>query len=599
MARLDERLHEELGRAARPADPSGVYEQLIRRHERRHMVQRLQVAALTLVVLAGTTWGLLALARILAPGGDGPRPLRPVAPQPATNGDLAYTDGESIVIAAPDGSDERSIPAPERGLAWHIAWSPDGSRLAVAVFGEPGRSLWVMDADGSHAVQIADADNVGRPSWHPDGERLTYTARQGGRTEVHVAAADGGSDEVVYSEVAPGTYAVFSSTFSPDGSQILFDAGTEDQYDIFVMDADGSNVRQITDTGTDYNPSWSPDGSEIVFTRQEAASESDIFVMDANGSSVHRLTDDDGSFTNLNPQFSPDGTRITYEAARNGGVGPIVEMHPNGSHARTLVESDVLGFSWQPLTTIGATVAPSPTPWWNVDGAQDIGLGFPVCNVTSVPGRFADPNTPGVAFVATRIGDQGGCPDATGAFNVVAMDLSGDGVADTSYGPIVCENAACVAWAAPDVDGDRTDELLVQNVAFSMPGLKLFDLLGDGADGLALVPVTVAPPGSAEFGYEGFEGGTEPQFWISGDAFSAASIRCEPSNGERAFVSVAAEIVPPDAPDAHWEVVETVFLLRDGQLRVVDVREFTHPFNDDVTTFLWSGGCGADLQHYG
>jgi hypothetical protein len=249
---------------------------------------------------------------------------------------------------------------------------------------------------------------------------------------------------------------------------------------------------------------------------------------------------------------------------------------------------------------VAPSVQPVPTPADVAPTGEDIGLGFPVCNVTSVPGRFADPNTPGIAFVATRMGDTGGCPDATGAFNVVAIDVNGDGVADTSYGPIVCENAPCVAWAAPDVDGDGTDELLVQNVAFSMPGLKLFDLLGDGADGLTLGPVTVAPPGSADLGYQGFEAGTEPQFWTSGDAFSAAAIRCEPSNGERAFVSVAAEIVPPDAPDAHWEVVETVFLLRDEQLHVVDVREFTHPFfNDDVVPFLESRGCGANLRHYG
>jgi hypothetical protein len=307
------------------------------------------------------------------------------------------------------------------------------------------------------------------------------------------------------------------------------------------------------------------------------------------------MTGYSGELSPANPTWSPDGMLLAFSA----GTGQVYTIGADGTGFEPV--PGALGEpAWQTLPQ-GETippVTPTPTPSPGPD-VQDIGLGFPVCNVTSVPGRFADPSTPGIAFVATRMGDTGGCPDATGAFNVVAMDLSGDGVADTSYGPIVCENAACVAWAAPDVDGDGTDELLVQNVAFSMPGLKLFDLLGAGSDGLALGPVTVAPPGSAEFGYQGFEGGTEPQFWISGDAFSAASIRCEPSNGERAFVSVAAEIVPPDAPDAHWEVIETVFLLRDGQLRIVDVREFTHPFNDDVVPFLESGGCGADLQHYG
>jgi WD40-like Beta Propeller Repeat len=594
VARLDERLRDELERAARPADPSGVYEQLIRRHERHQVVHRVRVAALTLVVVVGTAGGVLALARVLAPDVAGPPPLRPIAPGPVTNGDLVYTDGQRIVARAADGSDERSIPAPAPGLAWHIAWSPDGSRLAVAVFRDPGRSLWVMDADGSHAVQIADAENVGRPSWHPDGEHLTYTAQQGGRTEVHVAAADGGSDEVVYSEVAPGTYAVFSSTFSPDGSQILFDAGTEDQYDIFVMDADGSNVRQITDTGTDYNPSWSPDGSEIVFTRLEAASESDIFVMDANGSSVHRLTDDDGSFTNLNPQFSPDGTRITYEAARNGGVGPIVEMRPNGSHARTLVESDVLGFSWQPLPTIGATVAPSPMPSGNVDGAQDVGLGFPVCNVTSVAGVFA-PGVDGAAWVATKTGDLG-CPSLGDGMQVVAVDVSGDGVADTSFGPLECD-PWCSVFAAPDVDGDGTDELLIQNIQFTIAGLRLYDVRSDPQP--AVAPVTVASPG---YPGEGLAPGAEPQLWIGGDAFDSDSLRCfedqpPPTGPGRVLILTSASQVPPDSPDAMWHATETWFDLQpNGTVTIVDQGDIKEPVGSGPPSFAQLKQlCGAKV----
>ena len=594
MARLDERLRDELERAARPADPSGVYEQLIRRHERHQVARRVRVAALTLVVVVGTAGGVLALARVLAPDAAGPPPLRPVAPGPVTNGDLAYTDGQRIVARAPDGSDERSIPAPAPGLAWHIVWSPDGSRLAVAIFGDPGRSLWVMAADGTHAVRIADADNVGRPSWHPDGEHLTYTAEEHGRTQVHVASADGDSDRVVYSKDAPGTYAVFSSTFSPDGSQIVFDAGTESGYDIFVMGADGSNVRQITNTGTDYNPSWSPDGSEIVFTRQEAASESDVFVMDADGSGVRRLTDGDGSFTNLNPQFSPDGTRITYEAARDGGVGPIVVMHPNGSDAHTLVEADVLGFSWQPLPTAGATVAPSPTPSGSVDGARDIGLGFPVCDVTRVAGVFA-PGVNGTAWVATKTGDLG-CPSFGDGMQVVAVDVSGDGVADTSFGPLECD-PWCTAFAAPDVDGDGTDELLIQNIQFTIAGLRLYDVGSDPDP--TVMPVTVSSPG---YPGEGLAPGAEPQLWIGGDAFDSDTLRCfedqpPPTGPGRVLILTSATQVPPDSPDAMWHATETWFdLQRDGTVAIVDRGEFREPVGSGPPSFAQQKQlCGGRL----
>jgi TolB protein len=99
----------------------------------------------------------------------------------------------------------------------------------------------------------------------------------------------------------------------------VFDAGTDSEYDIFVMASDGSNVRQLTETGTDYNPAWSPDGSQIVFIRYEAISESDVFMMDADGSNVRRLTHHGSQFTNIDPQFSPDGRCLYLLSGR--GVG--------------------------------------------------------------------------------------------------------------------------------------------------------------------------------------------------------------------------------------------------------------------------------------
>lgn len=592
---LDERLQRELDRLGRPADPSGVYEELIRRRERRRIRRRVGSGLLVLAVVAGTTAGVFALSKLFGGPGDEVTPLVPGTPTGAENGLVAFTTGARIVVQAADGSDPHEVPVPAPGLAWHIAWSPDGTRLAVAVFDGPRRSLWVMRADGSNATEIANGENVSRPSWHSNGALITYSLERNGRTEVHVTRSDGTHDRVVYSEPAPGTYAVFSATFSPDGSRIVFDAGTDSEYNVFVMASDGSSVRQLTRTGTDYNPAWSPDGSRIVFVRYEAISESDVFLMDADGSDVRRLTNHGSRFTNIDPQFSPDGAFITYGSAENGIAGlSIIAMATDGSDPEVLVEGDVLGFSWQPVPDPTRDVpqqSEPPTPSPSDGVGDDIGLGFPVCDVTSVRGQFS-PGIDGTAFVATRRGDMGGCPTADGGMQVLAVDLDGDGVADTSYGPLECD-PWCSAFAAPDVDGDGTDELLIQNIQFSIVGLKLFEVqLGDG--GAALGPVTVAPPG---YPRGGLEPGAEPQLWLGGDAFDVDTLRCEDSPEGRVLIHTTATEDPPDSTDAVWRATETTYSLNDDvTTSIVQVRKFTEPVGPGPPSFQ-SGEtlCGSNL----
>jgi TolB protein len=324
----------------------------------------------------------IAIALIAFQGGGDLGSLGPVGSH--ENGLLAYTTGGSvdrpIVIARANGTPIRTIPAPASGLPWHVAWSPDGQRLAVAVFDDPGgaRSLWVINADGSNPVEIASGYNVHRPSWSPDGLWLAYSIDRAATAEIHVVRPNGTDDTVVRSEPRSGTFEIFSAMFSPDGTQILFDEGTDSDFDIFVMDATGSNVRQLTRTGVDYNPAWSPDGRQIVFTRQEGAG-SDIFLMDADGSNVRRLTDGGPNQANLNPLFSPDGTTIAYMSTGSGNSNPITEIQLDGSDPKILVDREVLGFSWAPAAASNPSPGNVPQPiqtyedplGWSIDFPND------------------------------------------------------------------------------------------------------------------------------------------------------------------------------------------------------------------------------------
>jgi lipoprotein LpqB-like beta-propeller protein/WD40 repeat protein len=518
------------------------------------------------------------------PAEDELSPIVPVSPTGVANGLVAFTTADRIVVQAADGSDPHNVQAPAPGLPWYVTWSPDGTRLAVAVFDGPRRSLWVMRADGSEATEIASGEDVSRPSWQPDGSLITYSLDRNGRTEVHVTRSDGTEDRVVHSEPAPGTYAIFSATFSPDGSRILFDAGTESAYDIFVMASDGTNVRQLTDAGTDYNPAWSPDGSRIVFIRYEATSESDVFLMDADGSNVRRLTQHGSQFTNTDPQFSPDGAFITYGSAENGVAGTsIVAMATDGSGPQVLVEGDVLGFSWQPVPSVGSSETPAPSREPTETRDEDLGLGFPVCNISSIKGRFASPDTNATLSVAAKAGDLGGCPKPESAFNVVALDTNQDGVADASFGPIEC-TLECQVFAAPDIDGDGTDEALVVQDGGAVVGLRLYDVVAEPGD-----PGSLLFPGEQAF------------FLLGGDEFELYALQCGtvPEPDGPGIVVTGAESLPHDDPNADWHAHQvTAVLGSDGRLHIVDVRDFTESISRGPEGPSFGSGetlCGSNL----
>jgi len=257
---------------------------------------------------------------------------------------------------------------------------------------------------------------------------------------------------------------------------------------------------------------------------------------------------------------------------------------------------------WADTTTAGgdgspsATAAPTPSP--TPAASSDIGLGFPVCNVTSVEGQFGDAQGVWTAYVATKRGDVGPCPNASEADNVVAVDVTGDGQADAAYGPFGCQGG-CSAFAAPDIDGDGTDELLVQDVAFSIAGLRLFEvgwIGGTVADGPFLSPVTVAPPGDPA---GGFEPGNQLRLWLGGDGFQLDALRCEAGPDGQVLVATSAESKPHDSPNAVWYAHETTFRLRhDGKLDVLGTRDFQEPATSDLPSFATRRPpCGAALPY--
>ncbi|MEE2619689.1 MAG: hypothetical protein VX677_13830, partial [Candidatus Poribacteria bacterium] len=127
-------------------------------------------------------------------------------------------------------------------------------------------------------------------------------------------------------------------------TRILFVSDRDWNSEIYVMDIDGNNPRNLTNNPkTDTNPSWSPDKQQIVFQRSSNAKgggkdkkevgNNDIYVMDKEGKNLRQLTDHPGD--DHYPAWSPDGKQIAFVSNRDGGkASAIYVMDTAGNNLR-------------------------------------------------------------------------------------------------------------------------------------------------------------------------------------------------------------------------------------------------------------------------
>jgi Tol biopolymer transport system component len=221
----------------------------------------------------------------------------------------------------------RNLPASDVTLA-----PSANGELYFRVGGGDGPSWWeTVQPDGSAGRSVFGADDpvhFDRVAWSPDGMRIAFRNALVGAYGIYTANADGsdvrrltdGPNDSWPSWAPDGTRIVFSSTRS-DPSLAACVPGDDVQCptDLYVMNADGSNITQVSgDPSREFDPIWSPDGSTIAFVRADIGSNcctTAIWAIGTDGSDPHAVARTaDGS--NFAPSWSPDGTQLTYLSLR-------------------------------------------------------------------------------------------------------------------------------------------------------------------------------------------------------------------------------------------------------------------------------------------
>jgi TolB protein len=228
---------------------------------------------------------------------------------------VAYVSNGTLHIVDSDGAETRRITTGRGALS--PAWSPSGESVVYTVLGNSGTQVEELDVRTGRTrrvSQIRAGLNI-TPVYQPGGNAILYAQGTGNGTDLVLAQLDSTAPHKL--TAGRGTDNT-SPSYSPDGRQIAFISGKSGQPQVYIMDADGSNIQLLTPYRPGVrsyraSPDWSPDGRAVAYEQQNGNFQ--VWMIDLRDRTPKQLTSEG---ENEDPSWAPDGRHIVFSSTRTG-----------------------------------------------------------------------------------------------------------------------------------------------------------------------------------------------------------------------------------------------------------------------------------------
>ena len=268
---------------------------------------------------------------------------------------MAPSSGRSEVATISKDGGQIEVIANDGATNWNPAWSPDGKFLYYVSDRAGSMGFWRVPVDeltgkvqGEHEAVVTPSPFSRHLNFSRDGRRLIYVQTEQ-ESNIQAVKFDPVHEKAVGEPfwITRGDQQLVRPDLSPDGTHYVTRIQRRTQDDIVIIQRDGTNGRDLTnDRSFDRYPRWSPDGKRIAFT-SDRSGQYEIWTIDANGTNLRQVSFNSPGNTSF-PLWSADGQRILF---RRAGVNAIVDLNKDWAN-QTLEElpgaagTDFVAWDW-------------------------------------------------------------------------------------------------------------------------------------------------------------------------------------------------------------------------------------------------------------